>query len=75
MTATYHDIMYRKGVARNVSVLTADDLSIGTSLYFQFAESAAACFFVMTVFAMPAIIMCYTGSRIPAEQRVRYQGL
>ena len=41
----------------------------GVSLYFQFAKSASVCFFVMTIFAIPSLILSYYGSKISLQNR------
>ena len=41
-----------------------DDLGSGTALYFYFVKRFIYCFIFMTIVSLPAILLCYEGSRI-----------
>jgi hypothetical protein len=66
-----HDNIFRGGDTRvdSVDIVNADDLSLGVSLYFQFAMNMALCFFIMTLLSLPALIFCYHGYGIALDDQ------
>eukprot|EP01031_Cornospumella_fuschlensis_P033830 gene33830-40931_t len=63
--------IFRNGDARidSVELVSAPDLGIGTSLYFQFALTMAICLFVMSVFSLPALIFVFNGTAMPPSDQ------
>lgn len=63
--------IFRTGNARidSVELVSAPDLGIGTSLYFQFAHTMTCVLLVMSFLALPELIFAYNGSAISTEDR------
>ena len=63
--------VFREGVSSlwRANVTRATDLSIGVVLYFEFAKAACHCMFILTILSVPAIVISYSGSRIPQSER------
>eukprot|EP01039_Chlorochromonas_danica_P003057 gene3057-3337_t len=63
--------IYRNGDARvdSVELVTAPDLGIGASLYFQFALSMGIALIVMSLLSLPSIIFAYHGKGITTEDQ------
>lgn len=63
--------IYRGGDARidSVELVSAPDLGVGASLYFQFAVTMAFCLAIMSLLELPALIFVYNGSAIGTEDQ------
>ena len=64
-----HTYKYIKAPLRTVRVVDAHDLSTGASLYFQFTYSMSVAMLFMTIFAGPAIIFSWFGTRIARKDQ------
>jgi hypothetical protein len=63
--------LFREGSASlwATDLSTAEDLSGGVALYFEFARSSCICMFILSVLSVPSIVFSFSGSRIPIGDR------
>ena len=63
--------LFREGSASlwTTDLTSAEDLSGGVALYFEFARSSCICMFILSVLSIPSIIFSFSGSRIPIGDR------
>lgn len=63
--------LFREGSASlwTTNLSSAEDLSSGVALYFEFARSSCICMFVLSILSIPSIIFSISGSRIPIGDR------
>lgn len=63
--------LFREGAASlwTTDLASAEDLSEGAALYFEFARSSCVCIFILSILSIPSMIFSYSGSRIPIGDR------
>lgn len=66
-----HKSIFRNGNARidSVELVTAPDLGIGTTLYFQFALTMGCVLLINSFLSLPALVFVFNGSNIGTEDR------
>lgn len=52
-----------------INVTKARDCGPGLPLHFQFVKSMGICFFIMSLFSIPALFFSFIGSKIPFEDQ------
>jgi hypothetical protein len=65
------DNIFRQGNTRidSVDIVNAEDLSLGVTLYFQFAMNMALCLFIMSLLSLPALIFTFHGFGISIDDQ------